>query len=418
MNVTSAEHRADRAACMAEVERIINSLSLRGSEALCKMLRYLAEQSFAHPGMPPKEYQIATELFGRPADFDPQLDSTTRVQAGRLRAKLNEYYASEGSGDPVIVEMHKGNYLLSFHTHEAVAALPQPPAPPIAEVLPKPNSLRFWRAIAGLLSLLLLVATAFAVWSLIAVRDAKRASAAVIEAPLPQAFRVFWKQFASGSGDPWVVFSNGAFIGRPETGMRYFDARRDSRDMILDHYTGVGEVLAIHELDGLFTLLHRPLRVKRGSLLSLDDAENNNLIFLGSPAENLPLLDLPGTQNFQFRKLASGPRRGDLAIINLHPRTGEPDFFVPSPTRPLSEDYAVVALMKGPNPALSMMILAGTTTLGTQAAVEYVCRENSVQNLLNRLQIGPSGDLRPVEMVLRVKVTRGVPVASEIVALR
>lgn len=133
--------------------------------------------------------------------------------------------------------------------------------------------------------------------------------------------------------------------------------------MILDHYTGVGKVLAIHELDGLFTRLHRPLRVKRGSLLSLDDAQNNNLIFLGSPAENLPLLDLPGTQNFQFRKLASGPRRGDLAIINLHPRAGEPSFFVPSPTRPLSEDYAVLALMKGPNPALSMMILAGT--LGT-----------------------------------------------------
>ena len=107
-------------------------------------------------------------------------------------------------------------------------------------------------------------------------------------------------------------------------------------------------------------------------MLSLDDAQNNDLIFVGSPAENLPLLDLPGTREFRFRKMDSGPRTGDLAIINVHPRAGEPSFFLSSPTRPLSEDYAVVAVMRGPNPALSMMILAGMTTIGTEAAVEYV----------------------------------------------
>jgi hypothetical protein len=418
MNVTSAEHRADRAACMAEVERIVNSHSLRGSEALCKMLRYLTEQSFAHPSAHPKEYQIATEVFGRPADFDPQSDSTTRVQAGRLRSKLAEYYASEGADDLVVVEMPKGSYLLSFHTREAAATLPQPPAVPIIEVGTQSASLRPWRVTVAILSALLVVAIASIIWSLLAIRDAKRANAAVIETPVPKAFRVFWKEFVSGPSEPWVVFSNADFIGRPDTGMRYFDASRDSRDLILDHYSGVGEVLAVHELDRVFTLLHQPLRVKRGSLLSLDDAKNNNLIFVGSPVENLSLLDLPGTREFQFRKLASGPRARDIAIINLHPHTGEPAVFLPSLARPLSEDYAVIALMKGPSPALSMMILAGTTTLGTQAAVEYVCRENSVQELLNRLQVGTSGDLRPFEMVLRVKVTRGVPVDSEIAALR
>jgi hypothetical protein len=275
-----------------------------------------------------------------------------------------------------------------------------------------------WRVTVAILSALLVVAIASVVWSVFALRDAKHANAAVIETPVPKAFRVFWKEFVSGPSEPWVVFSNADFIGRPDTGMRYFDASRDPRDLILDHYTGVGEVLAVHELDRVFTLLHQPLRVKRGSLLSLDDAKNNNLIFVGSPVENLTLLDLPGTREFQFRKLASGPRAGDIAIINVHPRTGEPAVFLPSLARPLSEDYAVLALMKGPNPALSMMILAGTTTLGTQAAVEYVCRENSVQDLLSRLQVGSPGDPRPFEMVLRVKVTRGVPVDSEIAALR
>ena len=106
--------------------------------------------------------------------------------------------------------------------------------------------------------------------------------------------------------------------------MRYFDAARDSRDLILDHYTGVGEVLAVHELDHVFALLGRPILVKRGSLLSLDDAKNNNLIFLGSPAENLTLREIRERAELVFHWLTSGPRKGDLAILNMHPQAGEP----------------------------------------------------------------------------------------------
>ena len=65
-----------------------------------------------------------------------------------------------------------------------------------------------------------------------------------------------------------------------------------------------------------------------------------------------------------------------------------------------------------------MLILAGTTTIGTQAAVEYVCRQSSVEELLLRLPVSQQGQLKTFEAVIRVKVTRGVPVGSELVALR
>ena len=94
---------------------------LHGSESLCKLLRYLARHVLDHPGTPIKEYQIATEVFGRSADFDPQLDSMVRVQAGRLRVKLSEYYAGDGAEDPIIVELPKGTYVLAFH-HRAYDA--------------------------------------------------------------------------------------------------------------------------------------------------------------------------------------------------------------------------------------------------------------------------------------------------------
>jgi hypothetical protein len=228
-----------------------------------------------------------------------------------------------------------------------------------------------------------------------------------------------WNPFVTGPQEPWVIFSNAAFIGRPETGMRYFNGARDPRNLIFDHYTGVGEVLAVHNLDQVFGLLRRGIRVKRGSLFSLDDAQNNDLIFVGSPSENLTLLDIPGSKEFIFQRLTSGPRNGDLAIVNEHPQAGEPIAVEASPsTSPLTEDYAIIALMPGLNPARSVMILAGTTTFGTQGVVEFVSREDSVRDLLSRLSVTKAGDLKPFEALLRVKIARGVPVETELMAVR
>jgi hypothetical protein len=239
------------------------------------------------------------------------------------------------------------------------------------------------------------------------------------EAIAPAPLRAFWSQFALSSGAPLVIFSNAAFVGRPETGMRYLDPTRDSRDLILDHYTGVGEVLAVHELDRVFGLLNHTVEVKRGSLFTLDEAKKNDLIFVGSPAENLALLDLPGSQEFVFKRLDSIPHRGDLGIVNVHPDPGQAAIFYPSDaSQPLTEDYAIVALVHGLNPVRHVLILAGTTTIGTQAAVEYVCARDSLEELLRRLAVQSGTEVKPFEALLRVKVTRGVPVGTQLVAVR
>jgi hypothetical protein len=371
----------------------------------------------AHPGVPLKEYKIATEVFGRPADFNPQADSAIRVQAGRLRLKLVDYYSHEGLADTIIVEMPNGAYTLDFHYREIArpVALPAPVIFP-SERTPG-NSTRGWTIAVVVLSCVLvaaLAAVAALSSELSSIREKSRS-----ELSSSAALRIFWSQFASSAGAPWVIFSNAAFVGRPETGMRYLDPVRDPRNLILDHYTGVGEVLAVHELDQLFNLLKHPVLVKRGSLFSLDDARNNNLIFVGSPAENRTLLDLPGSQEFVFTRIKSRPHEGDLAIVNVHPEAGEAGAFYPSdPSQPLLEDYAIVALVRGLDPARHVMILAGTTTIGTQAAVEYVCGKDSVEELLRRLALPPGAELKPFEALLRVKVTRGVPVATQLVAVR
>jgi hypothetical protein len=407
---------SEREQYLLQIEKLANSHILHGSESLCKLLRYLAKHALDHPGQPIKEYQIATEVFGRSPDFDPQLDSMVRVQAGRLRGKLSEYYSSNGTEDAVVVELPKGTYILSFRQRVPAARVHTDAVGENTwEGVRVGQSHRQWVVAAVSLAVLLLVA-AGVILSLVSGRNAAQAG---VQEVAPAAFRVFWNGLLSGQEEPWVIFSNAAFVGRPETGMRYYDNGRDKGSFILDHYTGVGEVLAVHELDRVFGLLHRQIRVKRGSLFSLDDAKNNNLIFIGSPFENLTLLEIPGTQEFIFQRMAFGPRTGEEAIVNVRPQPGEPKEYLPSPRNaPLTEDYAVVGLVKGLSPGQAVLILAGTTTLGTQAAVEYVCRQSSVEELLLRLPVSQTGQLKPFEAVIRVKVTRGVPVGTELVALR
>jgi hypothetical protein len=403
-----------------QIDNIIKSHSLRGSESLCKLLQYLAKQSLYHPDAPLKEYQIATEVYGRPTDFDPQSDSTIRVQAGRLRLKLGEYYASEGAADPILVKIPKGSYHLTFEARP-VETTPQP------QVVPPREALRSvevesvparWRVTALMLMvglLAALIALAGLLW------NRKLPESTMAEPNTQQAtgpLAVFWRPFASGVEEPWVIFSNAAFVGRPETGMRYYKSREDSKSVVYDHYTGVGEVLAIHALDDVFGTLGRKVRVKRGSLFTLDDVKNNNLIFVGSPSENLSLLDIPGTQEFVFQRVASGARQGDLSIVSRHPQPGEASTYLASPSNAvLAEDYSVVGLVPGNGSGQYVMILAGTTTFGTQGAVEFVCRQQSVEKLLHAMP-NSGGPIRPFEALVRVKIARGVPVETELVAVR
>ena len=187
-----------------------------------------------------------------------------------------------------------------------------------------------WRVALVTLLACLIVAVVMLLSLLWTRKQADAAASLTTARPLSGPLAEFWKPFTSGAEEPWVIFSNAAFIGRPETGMRYYNSAQDSKTTVYDHYTGVGEVLAVHSLDEAFGSLGHRLRVKRGSLFTLDDANNANLIFVGSPSENLSLLDIPGTQEFVFQRVASGRRKGDLSIVNRHPKTGEATSYLAS----------------------------------------------------------------------------------------
>ena len=77
-------------------------------------LRYVVERALAGESDQVKEYVIGVAVFGRDEQYDPRLDSIVRVEARRLRTKLDEYYADEGRDDPIVIQMRRGSYAATF----------------------------------------------------------------------------------------------------------------------------------------------------------------------------------------------------------------------------------------------------------------------------------------------------------------
>jgi hypothetical protein len=406
----TADHKEKR----EEVQRLIRSPLLHGSEALCHLLQYLAEHALESPQIPTKEYQIATEVFGRPPNFDPRLDSTVRVQTSRLRSKLAEYYATSRTEDAWQIEIPKGSYSLLFKKRvvKEAAPVPAPVVVPAPAPSPLPGGLRaiFWLVIGAAVA-----STAFLIF-----RPGRHVDVQSPPNAPASALVTFWQTAVPHSEpSPLVVFSNAEFVGRPETGLRYRRPGESVLEGIFDGYTGVGEVIAIHALDDLFQHLGRRFLLKRGRLLNWDDTKDRDLIFVGSPSENEALRDLPQNKDFVFERPDSGPRRGDLGIRNLHPRATEQDWYFGSSGLPMTQDYALIELGDGASAAQRMLLLAGTSTFGTQGAVEFACREDKTTALISALsQLGPTKRLSRMSVLLRVKVEGGVPLDSEIVAVR
>jgi serine/threonine-protein kinase len=102
-----------------QLERVLASGAFAGSDRLSSFLRFAVEAALTDHADDLKEYTIAVEVYGRKPSFDPKTDSIVRVEANRLRAKLKQYYQTDGARDPLVIEIPKGRYAPTFETREA-----------------------------------------------------------------------------------------------------------------------------------------------------------------------------------------------------------------------------------------------------------------------------------------------------------
>ena len=114
----------------AAVERILASEGFRSSDRLTQFLRFVVDESLAGGHL--KEYSIGVAVYNRPESYDPRVDATVRVEAGKLRQRLREYYETEGRADPLLITIPKGGYAPVFQHRDA-----ETPAPAVAARHPR-----------------------------------------------------------------------------------------------------------------------------------------------------------------------------------------------------------------------------------------------------------------------------------------
>jgi hypothetical protein len=102
-----------------QLARLLASDTLSGAPSLKRFLSYVVERRLAGDSDAVKEYAIGLEVFGRGDEFDPRTDTIVRVQARRLRSKLEEYYDAEGALDRIVIEVPKGGYVATFRAAAA-----------------------------------------------------------------------------------------------------------------------------------------------------------------------------------------------------------------------------------------------------------------------------------------------------------
>src|SRR5712671_6447821 len=108
------------------LEKILASPGFVNAERLTKFLRHTVDESLEGQTDKLKESLLGIEVFGRKPTYDPRTDAVVRTEAVKLRARLREYYESEGREDTVLIDLPKGGYVPAFRRREEIV----PPAPP------------------------------------------------------------------------------------------------------------------------------------------------------------------------------------------------------------------------------------------------------------------------------------------------
>jgi hypothetical protein len=416
----------------AAIERVLHSAAFSRSDTSRLLLKFIVEKSLAGDLESIKEYTIATEALGRPPDFDPKADSIVRIQVQRLRKRLEEYYSEEGRGDPVRIVIPSGHYIPEFRIH------PEPgPPKKIDELLVPPPPERPLVATGRGLSHRFLIALVVALLGAVVIMGLYLSrtlglKAPVKASPLPSSLVPLWQVFLPPSAPPLIVYSNAMFLTDdygdvyrvflssahslpsgakvpslsglenispvlPRTAnLRYFDL-----------YTGTGEVVAAVKIARLLGAEKQDVSVERSGLVSYDNIRGGNVIFLGSSAEDAVLEKLPIDAEMVFdltgedaviRDRASAAGQPPSYGLGRDPKTGE-----------YQTDYALISLLPSVDPGRYVLVLAGITTLGTQAAAEFATSPAQMATLENMRggSHGPAGRSPYFQSLLEVQIRNG-----------
>lgn len=424
----------------AQVDRILRSDEFRSSEVLRRLLSYLADKAISGQADQLKEYVIAIEGLGKPSSYDPQHNSAVRIQIGRLRQKLAEYYRTEGKEDPIIIDLPKGRFRLSCE-QRPTSAEPPPPSIPGLEAAPKledtiipppPDSQHsvspLWLSVGIVIGLLVGAGIYAGVTSL-------RTKNASVLHPMTPELRTLWEPFVQSNRPMIVSIEDPLFAEMRSNPGVYFRDRsmNEWKDVLNSHvvktlteamkqtdiqpsryYTAYGEVEASFMLGRLLGPYEQNFSMVRTSQLSWQQLADNNVVFVG-------------VQNLFFDQLRGMPITPQLipeleGIRNIHPGAGELPLYVDSYSTAPSEEgmmYALVTHLPGPLGHNDIESFTSVRSAGYVAAVQWFTDPSFARTLVSKLKQENGGKMpRYYQVLLKVKFKDNVPTETTYVLSR
>ena len=406
---------------LGEVERILHSDTFRNSEGLRRLLRFLAERTAAGEADQLKEYTIGVDGLGKPPTYDTHHDAAVRIQVGRLRQKLAEYYHTEGKHDELIIELPKGQFKLICEQRPA----PELPAPDV----PRVNQ---WRRAAIALGVLSVVLLAWIVSSAV-VRSRKEAAAN--RAEWTPELDQLWRGFSGSNRPVMVVIADPLFVQfkgfgayRSQvvnswdevTASASVSAIRKSlnaANLEQNHrFTNVSEAIAAFLLGRTLSPHVRHLALERSSELSWRQLADNNVLYVGAERVILKQLQtLPASLDFTYEY---------EGIVNHNPRPGEPALYSDPPgvkAQDASEDgdaFALVSNSPGPDGQGEIVTFTSNSAPARLGAVQWFTTPAGARDLVSRLQAANGRFPAHYQVILKVKFRAGVPTETSYIKYR
>lgn len=429
---------------MIQVERILRSEELRGCEVLRRLLRFLASKSISGEADELKEYIVAIDGLGKPASYDPRHNSAVRIQVGRLRQKLADYYRTEGKDDPLVIDVPKGRFKLKCESRTSAL---RPPARP-AELAPEqslpaeaaiekstPESFTPGRitTAAAAAAVILLAAIMLFQW----VRPAKaKATVTTYPAGWSAEMEDLWRPFIATDRPLIVAIEDPLFVELDgKKGIYYRDKTLNSWSDITAsptvkalravlknreiepsrYYTAFGEVDASFLFARLLGSRVPNLSVVKTSNLSLRELADNNVLFVG--IENLFFND-----QIQATPVQVSLQPVHEGIRDMHPGPNQPALYVDQYSTAPSEEgvaYALVTHLPGPMGRDNVESFTSSRAAGYVAAVKAFTDPVFVRALVGKLKESAGGHMpRYYQVLLKVKFKDEVPTEINYVLAR
>jgi hypothetical protein len=340
-----------------QLQAILASEFFRNSQRCSRFLEYSVHHLLhQQPGDDLKERRVGIDVFGRPPDYDTARDNVVRVTANEVRKRLAQYYGTQPPTEGPVIDLPPGVYLVTTRYKSAV-----PPEEVIVpQALPGPRDVADSHASPtvhpkgrSLFQLLTALAVALILIVAVALFHYSRES---------QPIRSFWSPLLDNPA-PILISIAEPLAYEPQSGSTVNRSPTEPVVPLRDAFVGVGDAYAMADITRFLTSSSKSWRLVAGNEVPSQDLRDGPVILIGAHS-NLWTAKLMKELRFSFGENNSIVDHFKGTTISSLPEL--------SPDWQTSEDYALVCRFRSAQTGQPVVILAGLTNYGTQAAGEFV----------------------------------------------